>query len=121
MKLTIFGVDYNTPDGTCIRDYIHVVDLAKSHVLALDFIISKIGHHKFNVGTGIGISVMEAITVFERTNNIKINYVIGNRRSGDIEKIYANCSLIESKLGWKAKESLQKAMKSAWDWEKQKI
>ena len=119
-KITIFGDDYDTPDGTCIRDYIHVVDLAKSHVLALDFISSNIGHHKFNVGTGIGISVMEAITVFEKTNNIKINYTIGNRRNGDIEQIFANCSLIESQLGWKAQESLEEAMKSAWAWEKQK-
>lgn len=119
-QITIFGDNYNTPDGTCIRDYIHVVDLAKSHVLALDFILSNIGYHKFNVGTGIGISVMQAITVFEKTNNMKINYTIGDRRSGDIEKIYADCSLIKSKLGWEAKESLEEAMKSAWDWEKQK-
>jgi UDP-glucose 4-epimerase len=119
-KITVFGNDYNTPDGTCIRDYIHVVDLAKSHVLAMDFLINNPGKHAFNVGTGIGVSVLDAIKAFEKTNNLSINYSIGPRRDGDIEQIYANGSLVKAKLGWEAKESLEKAMKSAWDWEKLK-
>lgn len=119
-KITVFGNDYNTPDGTCIRDYIHVVDLAKSHVLAMDFLINNPGKHAFNVGTGIGVSVLDAIKAFEKTNNLSINYSIGPRRDGDIEQIYANGSLVKAKLGWEAKESLEKAMKSAWDWEKGK-
>ena len=119
-KITVFGDNYNTPDGTCIRDYIHVVDLAKSHVLAMDFLINNPGKHAFNVGTGIGVSVLDAIKAFEKTNNLSINYSIGPRRDGDIEQIYANGSLVKAKLGWEAKESLEKAMKSAWEWEKLK-
>ena len=119
-KITVFGDDYNTPDGTCIRDYIHVVDLAKSHVLAMDFLINNPGKHAFNVGTGIGVSVLDAVKAFEKTNNLSINYSIGPRRDGDIEQIYANGSLVKAKLGWEAKETLEQAMKSAWDWEKLK-
>ena len=117
-KITVFGDDYNTPDGTCIRDYIHVVDLAKSHVLAMDFLINNPGKHAFNVGTGIGVSVLDAVKAFEKTNNLSINYSIGPRRDGDIEQIYANGSLVKAKLGWEAKETLEQAMKSAWEWEK---
>jgi UDP-glucose 4-epimerase len=119
-KITVFGDDYITPDGTCIRDYIHVVDLAKSHVLAMDFIINNAGKHAFNVGTGIGVSVLDAVKAFEKTNNLSIKYSIGKRREGDIEQIYANNKLIKEKLGWEAKETLQQAMKSAWYWEKRK-
>ena len=119
-KITVFGDDYNTPDGTCIRDYIHVVDLAKSHVLAMDFLIKNPGKHAFNVATGIGVSVLDAVKAFEKTNNLKINYSIGPRRSGDIEQIYANGSLVKTKLGWGPVESLEQAMKSAWDWERKK-
>jgi len=118
--ITIFGDDYNTPDGTCIRDYIHVVDLAKSHVKAMEFLIKNRGKHAFNVGTGIGVSVLEAVKAFEKINNLKINYSIGPRRSGDIEEIYANANLVNIKLDWEPKEILEKAMKSAWDWEKKK-
>jgi len=119
-EITVFGDDYNTPDGTCIRDYIHVVDLAKSHVKALDFLIKKPGKYAFNVGTGIGISVLDAIKSFEQTNKLSINYSIGQRRDGDIEQIYANNNLVKEKLGWEAKETLHQAMISAWNWEKQK-
>ena len=119
-NLIVYGDDYNTPDGTCIRDYIHVVDLAKSHVLAMVYILKNPGKHAFNVGTGNGISVLDAINAFERTNNLKIDYSIGSRRSGDIEQIYANGSLVESKLGWQNEKTLEEAMKSAWDWERQK-
>ena len=119
-KITVFGDDYNTPDGTCIRDYIHVVDLAKSHVLAMEFLIYNPGKYAFNVGTGIGVSVLDAVKAFEKTNNLKINYSIGPRRSGDIEQIYANGNLVKTKLGWEPIESLEQAMKSAWEWEKRK-
>ena len=107
-------------DGTCIRDYIHVVDLAKSHVKAMSFLINNAGKHAFNVGTGIGVSVLDAIKAFEQTNKLSINYSIGPRRDGDIEQIYANGSLIKEKLGWKAKETLEDAMKSALEWERKK-
>ncbi len=116
--LTIFGNDYNTDDGTCIRDYIHVVDLAKSHVAAMNFILNNPGKHAFNVGTGIGVSVLEAITAFEKTNKVRIKRSIGPRRPGDVTKIYANTNLIKDKLDWEAKETFQQAMKSAWDWGK---
>ena len=119
-RITVFGDDYKTHDGTCIRDYIHVVDLAKSHVLAMNLLINKQGKHDFNVGTGIGVSVIDAIKAFEKTNNLSINYSIGPRRSGDIEQIYANGNLVKEKLGWEAKETLYQAMKSAWEWEKNK-
>ena len=111
--ITIFGDDYNTPDGTCIRDYIHVVDLVKSHVKAMEFLIKNRGKHAFNVGTGIGVSILEAVKSFEKINNLKINYSIGPRRSGDIEEIYANANLVNIKLDWEPKEILEKAMKSA--------
>ena len=119
-KITVFGDNYNTHDGTCIRDYIHVVDLAKSHVKAIDFLINNPGKHAFNVGTGIGVSVLDVVKAFEITNNLSINYFIGPRRSGDIEQIYADGSLVKAKLGWETKETLEQAMKSAWDWEKRK-
>ena len=119
-KVTVFGDDYNTHDGTCIRDYIHVVDLAKSHVKAMSFLIKNAGKHAFNVGTGIGISVLDVIKAFEQTNKLRINYSIGPRRDGDIEQIYANSNLVKEKLGWEAKETLKQAMISAWEWEKLK-
>ena len=119
-KIIVFGDDYNTLDGTCIRDYIHVVDLAKSHVKSMEFLLQNPGKHAFNVGTGIGISVLDVIKSFEQTNKLIINYSIGPKRDGDIEKIYANGNLIKEKLGWEAKESLEESMKSAWKWEKLK-
>jgi len=119
-KVTVFGDNYNTDDGTCIRDYIHVIDLAKAHVLAMNFILNNPGKHVFNVGTGIGISVLEAIRAFEKANQLKINYSIGTRRKGDIEKIYADGTLIKTKLCWQPQETLEQAMISAWNWEKNK-
>ena len=119
-QVTIFGNDYETNDGTCIRDYIHVVDLAKSHVSAMDFILNNAGKHAFNIGTGIGISVLDLIKIFEKANNIRVNYTIGNRRKGDVEQIYANVSLAKVQLGWEARETLQQAMTSSLEWEKQK-
>ena len=120
-NITVFGNDYNTPDGTCIRDYIHVVDLATSHVSALKFVLEASGKHVFNIGTGKGISVIEAIKAFEKANKLKVNYSIGKRRSGDIEQIYANNELAKEKLNWQAKRSLEEAMKSSWKWEKNKL
>jgi UDP-glucose 4-epimerase len=86
----------------------------------LNFLIKKQGKHTFNIGTGVGVSVLDAIKSFEKTNNLKINYSIGPRRSGDIEQIYSNGNLVKNKLNWEPKESLEQAMKSAWDWEKKK-
>ena len=119
-EIIVFGQDYNTPDGTCIRDYIHVVDLANSHVKALDYLIKEPGKYAFNVGTGKGVSVLEAIQIFERVNKMKIKYKVGERRKGDIEKIYSDNSLISKELEWSAKISLNQAMKDAWNWEQKK-
>lgn len=117
-ELTVFGNDYDTKDGTCIRDFIHVVDLAEAHVAALNY---SEGMDEaldvFNVGTGEGNTVLELIETFEKVNNLNLNYSIGDRRPGDIEAIYTNISKIESKLGWKAKKELQTSMKDSWNWE----
>ena len=117
-KLRVFGNDYNTKDGTCIRDFIHVVDLAEAHVGALNYSEKmKETVDVFNVGTGKGNTVLELLETFEMVNNLKLNYSIGDRRPGDIEAIYTNTSKIESKLGWKAKKDLESAMKDSWKWE----
>lgn len=118
--LKVFGADYNTPDGTAVRDYIHVVDLAEAHVLALDRMISGNSEAKieyFNLGTGNGFSVLEVIKSFERVTGQKLNYEITGRRPGDIEKVWADTSYANSELGWKAKRSLDEMMYSAWKWE----
>ena len=119
-QITVFGYDYNTPDGSCIRDYIHVVDLANSHVKALNYLIENSGKHAFNVGAGIGISVLEAIQSFEQANNLKINYKVGERRDGDIEQIFSDGTQVKEKLNWEAKQTLKQAMIDAWNWEKNK-
>jgi UDP-glucose 4-epimerase len=119
-QLSVFGDDYPTPDGTCIRDYIHVVDLAKAHVVALKRLIenSNISNHEtFNVGTGKGSSVLEVIKSFEKVTGQKLNYKIANRRVGDIISAYANTTKANNELGWKAKLTLDDAMLSAWKWE----
>jgi UDP-glucose 4-epimerase len=119
-QLTVFGDDYPTPDGTCIRDYIHVVDLAKAHVVAMDRLINnknKKSLEFFNIGTGNGFSVLEVIKSFEKTSGVKLNYVIGPRRQGDIIQIYADTTLAEKELGWKAKENLDSMTLSAWKWQ----
>lgn len=118
-KLTVFGDDYNTKDGTCMRDFIHVVDLAEAHVSALNY-SEKMSESidVFNVGTGEGNTVLELIESFEKINKLKLNYTIGKRRPGDIEAIYTSTSKIESKLGWKAKRGLHACMKDSWEWEK---
>jgi UDP-glucose 4-epimerase len=119
--LRVFGNDYNTPDGTPVRDYLHVVDLAKAHVVALDRLLK--GHNKtacevFNLGTGQGCSVLEVINSFEKVSGMKLNYQIVDRRPGDIEKVWADTSLANEELGWKAEKSLDEMMLSAWMWEK---
>jgi UDP-glucose 4-epimerase len=120
-ELKVFGDDYNTPDGSCIRDYLHVVDLAKAHVVAIKRLIeskNKKNYEVFNLGTGKGVSVLEAIKSFERVSGIKLKYKIVGRRAGDIEKIWADPSFANTELGWKTLSSLDEAMKTAWDWEK---
>lgn len=119
-KLTVFGDDYNTPDGSCIRDYIHVVDLAKAHVAALKLAAKDefTGYDVFNLGTGNGSSVLEVIKTFERVNNIKVNYEIGPRRPGDVEQVWGDVTKSTEKLGWTAELNLDAMMASAWEWEK---
>ena len=119
-QLNVFGSDYNTPDGTAIRDYIHVVDLADAHVVALNRMLSQknlSNHEVFNLGTGKGYSVLDAIRSFEKISGQKLKYRIVDRRPGDIEKVWADTSLANNKLGWKAKRSLDDMMDSAWKWE----
>lgn len=120
-ELKVFGNDYDTPDGSCIRDYLHVVDLAKAHVVAIKRLIegkNKTNYEVFNLGTGKGVSVLEAIRSFERVSGIKLKYKIVGRRAGDIEKIWADPSFANKELGWKTLSSLDESMKTAWDWEK---
>jgi UDP-glucose 4-epimerase len=119
--LNVYGRDYNTQDGTAIRDYIHVVDLAKAHVKAVDRLLernSKINPEIFNLGTGKGYSVLEIISSFEKTTGIKLNYKFSDRRPGDIEKVWADTYLANKELGWKAEKNLDEMMLSAWNWEK---
>ncbi len=122
-ELSVYGDDYPTPDGTCIRDYIHVVDLAKAHVVALQRLLNKKNEAKvetFNLGTGTGSSVLEVITTFEKVSGQKLPYKIVARREGDITSAYANTDKANAVLGWKAKSTLEDALTSAWKWE-QKI
>ncbi len=118
--LSIFGNDYDTPDGTCIRDYIYVVDLAKAHVTALNRILEEKNAAKgevFNLGTGNGVSVLEVIQSFERVSGKKLNYRFAPRREGDITSIWSDCALANNVLGWKAEKNLDEMMLSAWNWE----
>ncbi|MEN1785681.1 MAG: UDP-glucose 4-epimerase GalE [Bacteroidota bacterium] len=122
-QLSVFGDDYPTADGTCIRDYIHVVDLAKAHVAALQRLIDEkndANFEVFNLGTGTGSSVLEVIESFERVSREKLNYKIAQRRPGDVIQAYADTKKANEVLGWKAGSTLDDAIKSAWDWE-QKI
>lgn len=118
-QLTIFGNDYSTEDGTCIRDYIYVVDLAKAHVAAmarvLDKEIDKIEY--FNIGTGSGNSTLEIVTTFEKATGVKVNWKFGPRREGDIEKIWGDCTKANTVLGWKADTPLEDVLASAWKWQ----
>jgi len=120
-QLSVFGSDYNTHDGTAIRDYIHVVDLAQAHVVAVERMIGKKGKKDveiFNLGTGNGFSVLEVIHSFEKVSHEKLNYKIVDRRPGDVEIVYADTTFANDELGWKAKKSLDEMMLSSWNWEK---
>jgi UDP-glucose 4-epimerase len=120
--LQVFGNDYNTNDGTCLRDYIHVEDLAKAHTVALDRMLNKRmtnNYEVFNIGTGTPTSVLEAIQSFEKVSQIKLPYKIVGRRAGDVEKIWADKTLANNVLGWKSTRKLDDMMLSAWEWEKQ--
>ena len=117
-KISIYGNDYDTPDGTCIRDYINVCDLAKAHIKSIEYSLLKKGISHFNIGTGCGVSVKEIINVFERVNNIKLNYVYVDRRDGDIPAIYANCDKSREILKWEPVFTLEDSLRSAWEWEK---
>jgi UDP-glucose 4-epimerase len=122
-ELSVYGDDYPTPDGTCIRDYIHVVDLAKAHVVALQRLIDKKNADKveiFNLGTGMGSSVLEVINTFEKVSGQKLPYKIVARREGDVTSAYANTDRANAVLGWKAQSTLEHSLSSAWKWE-QKI
>jgi len=117
-KVTIFGKDYNTPDGSCIRDYIHVSDVAEAHVLAFKHLAKMdIGYEVFNLGSGSGNSTLEVVKTFENENGLKLNYEIGPRRSGDVEKIYASNQKAKDILGWEPKRDLKQIVTSAWKWQ----
>lgn len=120
-ELKVYGNDYNTPDGSCIRDYLHVVDLAKAHVVAVKRLLqgkNKKNYEVFNLGTGSGVSVLEAIKSFERATGVKLKYRITGRRPGDIEKIWADPAFANRELGWKTVSTLDESMRTAWEWEK---
>ena len=119
-ELSVFGDDYNTPDGSCIRDFINVVDLAKAHVTALARMLEDKSDEKleiFNLGTGVGLSVLELISSFERATGVKVPHKIVGRRSGDIEKVWADPKKANEVLGWKATTSIDDTMRSAWNWQ----
>lgn len=121
-ELKVFGSDYDTPDGSAIRDYINVVDLAKAHVVAIERLLqnkNKAGYEVFNLGTGDGYSVLQIVKGFEKATGLKLNYKIVDRRAGDIEKIWADTTFANEELGWKAEKGLEETLLSAWLWEKQ--
>ena len=121
-QLSVWGSDYNTPDGTCIRDFINVVDLAKAHVVAIERMIHnkcKKGFEFFNIGTGKGNSVLEIIKSFEKVSGLKLNYRLADRRPGDVEKIYADTNFANIELGWRAEKSLDETVLSAWKWQQE--
>ncbi len=122
-KITVFGTDYDTRDGSCIRDYIHVMDLANAHTKAMQFAVGGQQAHNsevFNLGIGAGVSVLEAIHAFEKVNDMKVNYELGPRRAGDVVAIYANYEKAAKLLGWEPKRNIDDIMKTAWEWEKVK-
>ena len=120
-KLGVFGDDYDTPDGTCLRDYIDVVDLAKAHVAAVDRMTQrrmKEAYEIFNIGTGTPVSVLELVKGFERANGLTLNYKIVGRRAGDVKAVWADTQRANKELGWKAERPLEETLRSAWAWEK---
>ena len=120
-ELSVFGDDYNTPDGSCLRDYIDVVDLAKAHVVAVNRMIQNKGKARyeiFNIGTGKPTSVLELVNAFERVNGVQVPHKIVGRRPGDVEAVWADTTLANTELGWKAERTLDQTLASAWAWEK---
>lgn len=120
--MSVLGNDYDTPDGSCIRDYIHVVDIAKAHIVAIERMLknkNKTNFEIFNLGTGQGNSVLEVINTFEKVSGQKLNYQIAPRREGDVANVYADTTLANKELGWKAEKNLEEMLTSAWKWEKQ--
>ena len=120
-RLTVFGNDYNTPDGTCIRDFIHVVDVAVAHVKAMEFLSKRTErnlYEVFNLGTGIGVSVLQLIQKFIKTTGVNLNYVIGPRRPGDVEKVYADPQKLNKAFNWKTQYTVEESLLHAWQWEK---
>lgn len=120
-SLTVFGDDYNTPDGSCVRDFIHVVDLAQAHLKAMEFLAHKEkapSYDVFNIGTGVGVSVLDLIKKFQEATGVKLNYVIGPRRPGDVEKTYADPAKAFRELQWNPKFSIEEGLLHAWRWEK---
>ena len=118
--LSIFGNDYPTPDGTCLRDYIDIVDLAKAHVCAVDRMMAdkmKEPYEIFNIGTGKPVSVMELVNAFQEVNGVKLNYKIAPRRAGDVTAVWADPSKANKELGWKAQRTIEETLKAAWTWE----
>lgn len=123
-SLKVFGTDYDTPDGTAVRDYIHVVDLAKAHVITVKRLLNKKqdqGYEFFNLGTGNGYSVKQVIDAFEKSTGVSVKYTLADRRPGDIERIYANTKFANDVLGWKAELGLEEMMSSAWEWQKRTL
>lgn len=120
-QLTVFGSDYPTPDGTCIRDFIHVSDLAEAHIKALEYMENHPELAIFNIGTGKGTSVLELIAAFEKATGNKLNWKFGPRRAGDVTEIYADPSLAASKMNWKSKRTVEQAVQDAWKWEQNRI
>ena len=117
--LSVFGNDYNTPDGSCIRDYIYVVDLAKAHVKAVDKMLQEgIRWNVFNLGTGKGLSVLELVNAFIKATGVNLNYKIAERRAGDVEQCWANPSKANKELGWSADTPIEEVLLSAWNWQK---
>lgn len=119
-QMTVFGGDYPTRDGTCIRDYIHVTDIAIAHLKAVDYLVdgkNEAQYERFNLGSGNGTTVIEAIDAFEKVSGVKLNYVIGDRRPGDVVSIYSDSSLAKEKLGWVAERDIENMMTTAWKWQ----
>ena len=121
-QLTVYGNNYNTIDGTCVRDYIHVSDLANAHVKGLDWLTQQTGtlNEVINVGTGQGSSVLEIIHTFENVSNIQLNWKFGERRLGDVEQIYADVTKAKKMLNWAAQRTMEDAVRDAWNWEQKR-
>jgi len=122
-EMTVYGNDYNTRDGSCVRDYVHIMDLARAHTIAFEYLVSQkneLPYEVFNLGIGEGVTVIEAIKAFEEATGEKVNYKIGPRRPGDVPAIYADNSAINARMGWKPEHGIDSIMSSAWEWEKVK-